>query len=73
MSDWISVEDKLPEFDEPVLLWSTGFTSAAYGRLDNVNKKGNAFKWVTFQAVDYTDYEITHWMSLPNPPEVDNE
>lgn len=71
MSDWISVEDKLPVGDHDVLVVDMeGGFSVAYLHLQ---KK----KWVPIscdEAVsDHGSYlflfGITHWMPLPEPPE----
>lgn len=60
--DWIPVTERLPENDDPVLVY---------------------FKWKTFPGGDVdrdcyhpraerweTTWDITHWMPMPQPPEV---
>lgn len=60
MTNWVSVDARLPEEDVEVL-----------GVCDD------GFFWVTshhnsfFTDDHYEFVEITHWMPLPEPPEVD--
>jgi hypothetical protein len=67
MSDWISVKDRLPDFEWPednVLVYSErGYTNI--GQYEGQE----ADMWIN----KYTDDGyITHWMLLPPPPTVDN-
>ena len=63
---WISVADRLPDSDRPVLVWNSG---------------GDCPKpWAWWQICDYKDGEwreqderdeypgVTHWMPLPPEP-----
>lgn len=62
MSEWISVENKLPEPESKVLFYNGIIDTCIY-------RKG---KFCDFDENGYL-YEIrhvTHWMPLPNPPEV---
>ena len=69
MSEWISVEDRLPERDEKVLCY--------YGFEKNGEKHNMRF----IGCLDYYAYDenphfqhastglfVTHWMPLPKPP-----
>ena len=57
ISEWISVNDRLPEEDVPVLVWgSQGFAF--------VDQRENG-KW---QIGTPHHANITHWMLLPEPP-----
>lgn len=64
--EWISVEDRLPEKNQDVLVYSGNFI----GGMMNVYTYVGNDNW----ADDYghwgnTELEgITHWMSLPTPP-----
>jgi hypothetical protein len=73
---WISVTDDLPDIDVPVWIWpqaaifcrcedSDGWLWAnCYGMVDFVNGE-----WVANDAETDDDYQPTHWMCLPEPPE----
>lgn len=73
MSDWISVKDRLPKFDKPVI----GFIADTKPEfmdyaieivsLNSVTERGN-LKLVEFRGNDYREHEISHWMPLPKPP-----
>jgi hypothetical protein len=58
MSWWTSVTDKMPDDGIDVLVWCTS----------------NGDDW--FQSIMHAlsgiffDYNVTHWMPLPEPPEV---
>jgi hypothetical protein len=56
---WISVDYKLPDSEEMVLVWNKD--DVEFGRYRN-----NYKDWV-----DYTSYlrHVTHWMPKPEPPE----
>ena len=71
MSEWISVEDKLPDTKECVLVadWYSGvnygmvkayYNSAWFIDKDSVDVYGDA-------SVDL-GFDPTHWMPLPEPP-----
>ena len=71
MSEWISVKDRLPENEKEVL--------AYYGFNRGDGDLGMRFCGVlTYYAFDpsphwqheSTGLTVTHWMPLPNPPEV---
>jgi len=76
MNEWISVKDKLPEPKEYVLLWlpSVGTGCTAIGCRDTpIGTKNSDYyadsntDWYARQY-RYRDYEVTHWMPLPEPP-----
>jgi Protein of unknown function (DUF551) len=65
-SEWISVEDDLPDFDTPVL-WVTESGNQFVEEIDHDND------WENFQGT-YRDIngeiiKITHWRSLPENPQ----
>ena len=79
MSEWISVEDRLPEHSCHVLVACNGgnvdatfycedasFFDFRYGNILNRKHHG---KWSKhFQLARGYGYRITHWMPLPEPP-----
>lgn len=55
--EWVSVEDRLPEPTYCVLVYTTDYSI----EVDALDSDG---EWMSF--------EVTHWMSLPAPPDKDN-
>ena len=63
-NEWVSVEEKLPENNTQVLMWSARWKIAEAGSYYNKHF------WVYSEIGDgYIADNITHWMSLPEPPE----
>lgn len=57
---WVSVKDRLPNFEQPVLAYSGEELGIGFAYLDGDGK------W-------YGDCgDVTHWMPLPAPPEVED-
>lgn len=64
MNDWISVKDRLPEYDEPVFGYDGEL--ADMGIVNYLNGE--------FFDLYGDDMNVTHWMPLPEPPkEIDHE
>lgn len=66
-SPWISVFERLPDHNNPVLI----STKENYGFDYNVsylhrNDLGN--NWHDQQGIRIEKYKVTHWMPLPQPP-----
>lgn len=62
-SEWVSVEDKLPEDETTdVLFYNSGYKLCVIGRL--YDRKLKIF-WDT--SAD-THTQVTHWQPLPQPP-----
>ena len=72
--EWISVKDRLPEFNVDVLVYAVGkdddkvititsYTNAKYGL--------GITGWITPWQYFFYNYSITHWMPLPEPPKAD--
>ena len=75
---WISVEERLPEAEKKVLVYAVGY---AFGfEVDTVmaitcqsmHRDGSMY-WHSPWQYFLSDYKITHWMPLPDAPEVDDE
>ena len=68
---WIPVEDRLPEWDEPVLVFHPAYFGQSrikIAYINQIDKRGHGW--------DYMDggdlrYGVTHWRPLPNPPMVE--
>lgn len=63
-SAWISVKDRLPDVDENVLAYDSesGCIDMAYYREN---------KWVLMDLYEIEYLHPTHWMPLPDAPEVE--
>jgi len=77
MSNWISIEDRLPDLDE----WVTGFQDRRYDLiLKGIGSEDTKVLPVMFGGFDSFDTplwnqtslhyisDITHWQPLPEPP-----
>lgn len=53
-NEWVSVEERLPEPTYCVLVYTTDYSI----EVDALDSDG---EWMS--------YEVTHWMSLPEPPD----
>jgi hypothetical protein len=63
MSDkykWISVDDRLPEIQERILLFDSGGFGVLSGRMGSAG-------WYLEGCLD-TNSNITHWQPLPESP-----
>ena len=65
MTDWISVEDRLPEDCSWILCYGDG-AMATYG----YSSRRGFENWDEKQAAGLGIDEIAYWQQLPNPPEV---
>ena len=82
MAEWIPVTERLPELDQEVLVYAVGKIDGFIG--DSVYALTERVLFKFFPSSEGTeewrspwqyfmeDYEITHWMPLPEPP-MDNE
>ena len=61
MSEWISVEERLPEGRVTVLI---------YSRVEGIQPASYLYKDSEWIGADDDDlFVVTHWMPLPAPPE----
>lgn len=58
---WISVKEKMPEFDERVLVYKKQHKKIEISHVYSLDKRG--YNW----TCDYGHY-VTHWQYLPEPP-----
>jgi hypothetical protein len=59
LSEWISIDDRLPKIADDVIVFSDDKYQIDIGFLING-------KWFSDKGELHT---VTHWMPLPNPPE----
>lgn len=77
MSEWISVKDRLPDIGERVLVCAVSKNSGApltiITEMSDTNWLDNRLKielyWMPPFQYFLSNYEIIHWMPLPEPPE----
>jgi len=76
---WISVEERLPEFGETVLVWwldrRVGFVDhAILCKLTSPIGRHPAQWWPIYKRghADLSAWIVTHWMPLPEPPAEDS-
>lgn len=67
MSEWISVEDRLPDYGENVLVWFGGDSIHAQRQFIVVTHRESTSSAGEHWESIYAHY-ITHWMLLPEPP-----
>lgn len=58
--NWISVEDRLPEFGESILAWDNSVECICFGWYSKDHGFTETTRFIK---------EVTHWMPLPEPPE----
>lgn len=64
MSEWISIDDRLPEYGKDCLVWCVFKAAMEH----NVAFLSDEEGWITTEADWNIDYAVTHWMPLPEPP-----
>lgn len=80
-SKWISVDERLPEIDMNVLVYAVGKIDGFIGDTVIAISRRSVFRlfpwnegveiWENPWQYFTTDYEVTHWMPLPEPPKED--
>jgi len=71
MSEWISVDDKLPPYGDPVIIFGSGVVQNVTYMLDGWDDTPDWFEPFHFDHGDDNKVrwdKITHWMPLPEPP-----
>ena len=76
MSEWISINDRLPKEGEHVLGYI--HCSKSYASVSLYVDNGNYFNptetwWIVLDDIDQIEIDdVSHWMPLPTPPEGPN-
>lgn len=67
MSEWIKIEDQVPERNTPCLLWHPSY-GIVYGGFDEDGEFCGNYggRWEP-ETLPYNN--PTHWMPLPEPPQ----
>lgn len=71
MSNWISVDERLPEENEEVLAWDGESIEKAHLQRYLGGYNDNTLRWTYYDCMIWEN--VTHWMPLPEPPESKNE
>ena len=76
--EWISVKDRLPEFEEKCLAYYFPKSPVMEGRIIGILRRIDApDKKMLRGLTDANQFtmaaEVTHWMPLPEPPNSDIE
>ena len=70
---WIPVSERLPELGSPILFYDSILERINKGTCTAMNSDNTNLHWFTdddlFYFGDRSEY-VTHWMPLPQPPEV---
>jgi|GEM_PF-1656155 hypothetical protein len=67
--DWISFKDRKPEKSGMILIYSECGRGVAYYIAENIDFiRDDEFRYVFMEGRRQCPHEITHWMSLPEPP-----
>lgn len=70
---WISVKDRLPNIFDEVLVYDTfSDTSISIAWRETTPRKNGIVNWYWNSQMSYPEdlTHVTHWMPLPEPPEV---
>ena len=70
---WIPVEERLPDYDDLVLVTASGKPKENI-TLDEAVELATLYSdgWCLETWPEWTGAKVTHWMPLPEPPEVEN-
>lgn len=70
MCNWISVKDRLPDAFDDVLVYFNGFISIAWRETEERKNGIVGWHWTSQMSYPESLVYVTHWMPLPEPPEV---
>lgn len=68
MMEWIKCSDRLPPLQEKEYLVCAGDDVDIYW-WKHFRTTGRIKEWDWNDRDGFLDFEVTHWMPLPNPPE----
>lgn len=70
MSKWISVDKKLPDIgnQSAPFNWSKSVLCILLDKSIHIMSLTDMGNWINFDG-QYSTVNVTHWMSLPEPPE----
>ena len=76
MNNWISVNDRLPEAEISVLIYVPSYNEIHTAQFCNwedsiCNDWHISFGKRSYETLTFQLNEVSHWMELPNPPEID--
>ena len=73
-NEWVSVEDAMPPEHEPVLCIVDGKPKPNITLEDayQIGSWNKADGWIIDEYLDWEDADVSWWMSLPAPPDKDN-
>lgn len=66
MMEWISVTNRLPEIDKPVITWHMEYPDIEFMRIGYYDPSSETKSG--WRDDEYCNINVTHWMPLPNPP-----
>ena len=73
MSEWISVDERMPELATDVLVFGREFNGPRFtvaGRFLGGPESIIPF-WASQETEESTRFDVTHWMPLPAPPVIE--
>ena len=71
-NEWVSVEDAMPPEHEPVLCIVDGKPNITLEDAYQIGSWNKADGWIIDEYLDWEDADVSWWMSLPAPPDKDN-
>ncbi len=74
MIDWISVEDKLPNYQDTVLVWGCQPETDAFLHIGmRTSSDANGENWVEARRLGNLIFHSTHWAEMPNGPPIEEQ
>jgi len=70
MNKWISIKDRLPEINSDTKLIVSEYSHYKNKKFVSVYYYMGENDWQNSfgESLDTSEYEVTHWMPLPEPP-----